>query len=79
MRLRQLAICLAVLSGCASASTKPPKITVCILDSPAAALECYDPLKNSKFSLELSFSQNYVCIPPDDFRQLALFLKLESP
>ncbi len=76
MRPKLFLICYLALSGCASAATKPPQMTVCILDAPASALECYDPEKKSKYSLELSFSQAYVCIPPDDFQKLALFLKL---
>ncbi len=76
--ISSLAMALA-LSSCATTQTKPPRLVTCILDPPAGALDCYDPIEDRKYAIDLSFAQNYVCFPADQAKELVLYMRLQTP
>lgn len=69
MQLKQLAIFLIAFSSCAR-----PQVTICVLDNNNQALQCADP-EGQKFTLPMSQADNYVCISPDDTKQLLDWVK----
>jgi len=58
-----LAVCL--VSGCKSG----PKVTFCVLDSPAMVLRCADP-DGRPFDMELAQADAYGCMSPADWQNL---------
>ena len=69
MQLKKLAIFLIAFSACAR-----PQVTVCVLDNANQALQCAKP-DGATFTLPLPDADNYVCISPDDTKQLLDWVK----
>ena len=70
MRLKLLVSLLAVCSACAR-----PQVTVCVLDNANQALQCAKP-DGETFTLPMPQADNYVCMSPDDTKQLLDWIKV---
>ncbi len=71
MQLKRLAICLIGFSACAQPQVQ---VTVCVLNNLNQTLECAKP-DGSTLTLPLLDADNYVCMSPDDTKQLFDWVK----